>query len=306
MPNIERIFQPLASAISIAISAILMFCSLHFFPIFFESGIGFRAGQPILEIALTIGVLGVSAILLSLLFANTGTKRTQFSRTLVSVLVIGVLGIIAAVLLSAIYGYLAVWIYSISENRLDFPQIKGVIDATTGILTLLVIPIFLHILFHTGFRERGRLSSLRNSFRHLRKMYRRVLLLLSALFSCGYLICLPFSNSTSVVATAVQSILLGLVGTCGILLLRGLYVNGTTNPVRAPQLPTEDSGDSASEEATQGSAVRTNTPQTTRRQGSPALEYPSQTASSTQTTASFEPTETTPTDRKSTRLNSSH
>ena len=226
MTKSKAILSPTVLSISFGISLIIALCGSFVFPIFFDAGMKDSNGS-----RLSVGSLIVLAsfflmvFLFALLFRSLEEKRKRkLSSLFGGLLSLFVIGFAAMLLLSMLYGLLAMLIYAICKDALTGDQIKGVINVAIGIITLSVLPIALNIFFTYALTGQKVLRSISEGLRTLKKQYLRLLLILAILFAVGFLAVLPFNYASDTLPLQIaKTIVTAVIGAVGIVVFLKSY-----------------------------------------------------------------------------------
>jgi len=135
------------------------------------------------------------------------TGRRCWSAVKRTVLVYGIL-LTGMVLVSMLSGIGAVLFYDMLKTTLETEQIKGIINYTTAVLTVLLLPVFLS-LFWTAARE----ERVQEAFSGLRHRYIKLLILCVLVFGSGILVRTICNNITGM--SGAQAAGMILLTACG-------------------------------------------------------------------------------------------
>jgi|GEM_PF-6215050 len=180
-----------------------------------------------LYIALVVAVALLAMFLFSAFFKNTSDGSLAFAYTLKRISLAAVLGLALMLAVSTVYGSIAVFIYAVSGDTLDLGQIKGIINICTSILTLLIMPIYVHTALEYITHDNPLKDSLITSWQTLKtQYYTKILFSLMALFALGVLVSIPFRYAPQTVPLIVlKSIAIALLGFAGLIHILSLYKN---------------------------------------------------------------------------------
>jgi len=220
----NRIYTPINIGISLSLSLIFTMIGAYIFPVFFEAGTKTEnAPNPLIGAVITIAAILLSIFLLSLLFAKI-SKNPNIATYVKGLFVLLLAGIVAIFVVSMVNGLIAVLLNALLKNTLTIDQIKGIINIVTGIISLLILPVFINVLLTFAFDEPKAVKSISKGLKSIKKRYIKILILLMILSAAGYLIGLPFNYITlSIIPQIIKSVLFTLVGAVGILAMLGSY-----------------------------------------------------------------------------------
>lgn len=208
------------------ISAITTTAGFFIFPMVFDYTIG--KGKSITVGALVLSIMTISMLFLLQLLADRtkfyiseskGKLFDGFGGLLLIILFL----IFAWVIISLLYGLLAVLIEKIMYSSFSITQIQGVINVFTSFLTLIIFPLAVHLICAYLLGERKLKGFWQVFTGSLKKSYLKLLLLLISVFAVGYLTLIPFNYWTSTAAQIVKIIVLTLLGGVGLFLLLLFY-----------------------------------------------------------------------------------
>lgn len=219
MQPMGHYFKPQLLALSVGVSLSAAVTSILLSPHLYSAGAG--GGQHNSTILLGSGVaLAASVLVLVLLalFLRAGKRvdsqpEKSFLRSLGGLLVLVFLLVVAALIISALYGLLAVLITALLGSKLAFSQTKGIINLATTLITLAVTPFLLNIVFTYSIEEQGILPAIGNGIKISKGRYVKFLILVAAGTALGWLITLPFRYFASTLPFQImEAILVAIVG----------------------------------------------------------------------------------------------
>jgi len=219
MTDLERWLQPKVLVSAFAASLGFALISILLYPQIYDAST--KVNQNSITILLTAGAAIVALVLvLALLayffqtakeFASKPTK--MFLSVFGGLLLLVLLLCAAALVISALYGLLAVLINAILKGSLSFGQIKGVINLVTTLITLALAPFLLNIVFTYGSGERGVPQAIRQGIQIAKACYLKFLIVAVAGTALGWIIGLPFRYlSGALPFQMVKAILEALAG----------------------------------------------------------------------------------------------
>lgn len=180
-----------------------------------------RASNPVLSIVLGAVVLLGLLVFSSLLLQSLRQKLEDGFLHMLGGTALVLLTVTAgAVVMSLLYGLLAVVLQNIFLGSMDVGRIRLVVDIVTSVLTVLVLPVGIAAIFGYGYHQGGVLEGMRAGLRGLRRSYFKVFAILVAGVLLGYLVSwlLRPGGSFYGAATAIKIVVLSLLGAVGIAL----------------------------------------------------------------------------------------
>lgn len=115
-----------------------------------------------------------------------------FSKMITGVALLLVLLAVCVTFISVLYGFLAVLLQGLLEGIVQADGLKNIVSIVTGVLTVLVLPVFVAMLFGYGYSDGGVLEGMRVGLRSLRRRYWKLLLILALGAALGALVALVF------------------------------------------------------------------------------------------------------------------
>jgi hypothetical protein len=145
--------------------------------------------------------------------AGKGTARS-FSKMLSGVAFLLVLLAVCVIFISILYGFLAVLLRGLLEGIVQADGLKNIVSIGTGVLTILVLPIFVAMLFGYGYLDGSVLEGMCGGVKGLGRRYWKLLVILAAGSVPGGLVGLVFGAGGSFgFALVGRGLVLGVVGT---------------------------------------------------------------------------------------------
>jgi hypothetical protein len=221
MMKISIWLNPKLLGLSLATSAPIAVVGEYLSPRFYSAGTdGKESGDTILlwtGAALAASVFAI--FMLTLLFeaskknTDNGHLKKPIGKAFSGLL--GTIGLLLAVslVISLLYGLLAVLIHAALKNTLSFEQIKGIINIATTIITLLILPVFFNIFFTYGTSKEKILKSFSLGLKSQKGRYVKMLLFIAVVFATGWLVTLPFRYvDLTLPIQLVRTVVLSIVG----------------------------------------------------------------------------------------------
>jgi len=233
LTKFKTLLKPDIIGLSFLVSAIIAFMDIFTFPVFFKAATkSADAANPMFNILMMIVAFVVVLHLFSLLLIRVRIKlenkdRSKITKIFIGLIIIFFIGLVAMFLISLIYGLLSVLIYQFTHKTLTVEQVKGIINVITGLLTLLILPVFINILLTFGLNKSHVKESIFTGIKTLKFNYLKFLLIIFSLFGVGYLAMIPLNYIPSTgVLLIVKALLLSLIGTIGIIIAFTAYKGG--------------------------------------------------------------------------------
>ena len=133
----------------------------------------------------------------------------------------------AAVVISVIYGLIAVLIYAVGKNSMETGMIMRIINAVTGILSLIILPVFLHIVITCLLETGGVKATFLQGFKGLKRNYFRLLMFLIIMFGIGWVLTIPFGHiANETIAIIFKITVLTVIGTAALPVTFAVYEGG--------------------------------------------------------------------------------
>ena len=133
----------------------------------------------------------------------------------------------AAIGISIIYGQIAVLIYAVGKNSMETEMIMGIINAVTGFLSLLILPVFSHIVITCLLEDGGVKATFLQGFKSLKRSYFRLLMFLIIMFGIGWVLVIPFRYiSNEVLASVLKITVLSFIGAASLPVTFVVYEGG--------------------------------------------------------------------------------
>jgi hypothetical protein len=222
-PRIKQIFSEIlrdkAAAVYAICAAILgMSCGLFIFPSLYSSlQYGFALSIS-LSIAEAVACIAAIVILFSRLFSSkTGLPMKHTVKNAFTAC--GIL-LAAVLVVSVIFGVIAVLVNAAFKTRLNIEQIKTIVDVITAVIAVALVPAAIHVFFSAGMSAENAIRGLVQSLGTLRGHYLQNLIIAAILFAVSLLLGLPGGTFGSILRVA----LLPILGAAGILTYLALYV----------------------------------------------------------------------------------
>lgn len=128
-------------SIAMLVSVIAFFCV----PQITEAGIGMENTSGLSMVAAT--VLGVAVLVAAVMLRKDMSGGESWAAAIGRVAVLAAAYLVATLALSVMNGLLAVLLYAVLKSMLTLDQIKGIIDFTAMVLTLLAVPLFVSLFW---------------------------------------------------------------------------------------------------------------------------------------------------------------
>jgi hypothetical protein len=203
------------------------------FPRLFDAEINGIHSETIVDICLVLVFMTIVIVSLAYLFESiktttkVGREPRSFRASIQGLCVLSFLFALSATAISLVYGLLAVLIYNIANAKLSFDEIKGIINIVTSIITIMILPVFLHTFFVYGLGSVGVKASIGAALRTLRGSYLKGCVFLFLCFAAGCLLLLVFSfMPQSVFWETAKIILLGLLGAGILIVYTMIFIGG--------------------------------------------------------------------------------
>jgi hypothetical protein len=153
----KDLFKPSIPALSFLISLSGSAIGVYVFPVFFEAGAGEYSSSKLLTgtvllIALTIAILALTAAFFKASgnITSPGSPQRKTLKTIGGLFLLLVLFAVCAIIISLLYGLIAVLICKAAGDTFLFQHVKGIVTLVTSVLTLLVLPVFIQVFFTYG------------------------------------------------------------------------------------------------------------------------------------------------------------
>ncbi|MDR1891499.1 MAG: hypothetical protein LBQ48_00565, partial [Oscillospiraceae bacterium] len=165
-----------------------------------------------------------SLILFSFLFAGISVNEKRAAVYFKGILLLLLLEFAAILVVSALYGLIAVLIQAVLKSAMAADEYLGVIKYVTNVLTFLMLPVLVHLLMVFATAERKVIPSVSKGLKTLKNQYVKVMLAIAFLFAAGELAKLPFGYITqSIWIKLAVSVIMAAIGAFGIVLVISLY-----------------------------------------------------------------------------------
>lgn len=208
-------------SLSMLVSVIAFFCV----PQITEAGIGMEAANGLpMAVAAVLGVAVLSAVVMLRKDMNSGESwLAAVSR----VVVLAAAYLAATLVLSIVNGLLAVLLYAMLKAVLTLDQIKGIIDFTATVLTLLAVPLFVSLFWMQMGGKRSLAEDLKWLLGKGLDCWLTVLILMLIGMGIGWLILTVFHYVTGgLLADIAKTLLFGAVGGTMLELTRSACMKG--------------------------------------------------------------------------------
>ena len=183
----------------------------------------FTGQTTIYTVALAVGTVLCALALLFLtafLFyikSNKNKSKTTFGYAFTRVICTVLILLSSMVILSMLYGLVAVFINQMLKDNLKLDQIKGIINFMISIATILVLPLFISIFWEEANCKDTFFKSLVNGIAIKGKVYLRLLILIVISFAIGLIAMTAFNYlSDGIVLNIFKTILMTILGTIGL------------------------------------------------------------------------------------------
>jgi len=226
MKNTKLALNRMTITLSSGISLIISLCGSFIFPVFFDAGtMESNKPNPAIGSLIILAAFFSVVFLFALFFSKLeASPKRKTSSVFGGLLLLFVIGFVAMLIVSALYGLLAVLIHAICKSTMTTGQIKGIINITTNIITLSVFPIALNIFLTYAFSSYKALQSISKGIKTIKGRYLKLLLIPALLYATGFLIGLPFNYAANTLPLQiVKALIFALLGAVGILLLISNY-----------------------------------------------------------------------------------
>ncbi|MCC8023391.1 MAG: hypothetical protein LIO46_06425 [Clostridiales bacterium] len=214
---------------SLLISLCISLIGIYVFPVFFDFGMQEEARTPVWMGVLLFVCLAAGGILFMQVLAHGIGLLSRKRRKLFSGFgkLLGFLGILclSGIVLSLLYGLLALLLYTVFKNSFTMEQIQGVVNILTGCITLLVLPAALYFLCRVLTQPIPLKAALRLEPKVFRRQYPKLLFTAIGLFAAGFLLMIPFQYlPQTMIAMAAKTALLSLLGMAGMIIMVSFFV----------------------------------------------------------------------------------
>jgi len=225
-------FIPKVLLPALAVSAVSAAVGEYVLPRFYAAGTG-HGKEQVANFVWVGAVFAVSLLMLfmlALLFESVKKvvgkerKARPLGKTLGGLLALLIIFAVAAVIVALLYGLLAVLLNAALKSVMAFDQIKGVINITTMVLTLLMIPVFLNILFTYGLSKIKISVAIGGGLKSLKTQYLKLLIGLAAVIAVGWLGALPFRYMDATpLLRGIKCAVTAIAGMLGMTILLALF-----------------------------------------------------------------------------------
>jgi hypothetical protein len=145
---------------------------------------------------------------------------------------LGTIGLLLAVslVISLLYGLLAVLIHAVLKSTLSLEQIKGIINIATIVLTWLISPLYISALFTYGLDSEKPWKAFVGSLKIGGRRYIKFLVFVAAVFAMGWLTTLPFRYADMTLPLEiVRTATVTVIGMFSLLFDIALYADESKN-----------------------------------------------------------------------------
>ncbi|MDR3053517.1 MAG: hypothetical protein LBU48_06630 [Coriobacteriales bacterium] len=154
------------------------------------------------------------------------------STTVLGILALLALYALAGLVLSLLFGLLALLIEQMLGSTLAPEQLRGIIVAVSSGITLAVMPVVLIVLFSYGLGHGSIKEGIVSGLTSLKRSYLKVLVVLLAYFAAGWLISALFARMPALMPLFILKVVL-LVALCVAYLFTLLVLLARRAPVHA-------------------------------------------------------------------------
>lgn len=207
--------------VAVLVSVIAFFCV----PQITEAGIGMESSSGPAMVA--AAVLGIAVLAAAVMLRKDMSGGESWAAAIVRVAVLAAAYLLAMLALSVMNGLLAVLLYAVLKSVLTLDQIKGIIDFTAMVLTLLAVPLFVSLFW---LQLGGRCSLAEDLKWMLSKgldCWLTVLILMLIGMGIGWLILTVFHYVPGgLLADIAKTLLFGAVGGTMLVLTRNTCMKG--------------------------------------------------------------------------------
>jgi hypothetical protein len=177
------------------------------------------------ELFLWTGAALVASVFVLLLIAlffwfekHKETPHRQFDRLLGGLIVTALLLTVCALIVSVLYGLLAILVNMILRNSMDSTRIETVISIVTLVVTWLLSPLFINIVFSYGMGEGTVWKSFVDNWKVPGVRYAKFLLLAAVAYGVGF--------AVSGLLVAVRIPVIAIIGMCELVVAAAIYRSG--------------------------------------------------------------------------------
>lgn len=141
-------------------------------------------------------------------------SANSFMEKIIGVAFLLVFLAVCAAFVSVLYGLLAVLLQGLLEGSVQADGLKNIVSIVSGVLTVLVLPVFVAMLFGYGDSDGGVLEGVRGGLKSLRRTYWKLFLVLAVGAVPGGLVALVFGPGGAFgLALVGRALVLSIVGT---------------------------------------------------------------------------------------------
>jgi hypothetical protein len=237
MTKISTWLSPKLLGLSPAVSAPIAVAGEYLSPRFYSAGTDGKVNSSTILLwtgaALAASVFAL--FLLTVLFENakpvleTGRKK-PLGKAFGGLL--GTIGLLtaASLVISLLYGLLAVLIHTVLKSTFSLEQIKGIINISTMVLTWLVSPLYISALFTYRIDSEKPWKAFTGSLKIGGHRYIKILVLVAAVFAAGWLTTLPFRYADMTLPLEIaRTAIVTAIGMFSILFAIALYTDESKN-----------------------------------------------------------------------------
>lgn len=208
-------------SIAMLVSVIAFFC----IPQITETGIGMENTSGLAMVAMT--VLSAAVFVAAVMLRKDMSGGESWAAAIGRVTVLAAAYLVATLALSVINGLLAVLLYAVLKSMLTLDQIKGIIDFTAMVLTLLAVPLFVSLFWMQMGGKRSLAEDLKWMLSKGLDCWLTVLILMLIGMGIGWLILTVFHYVPGgLLADIVRTLLFGAVGGTMLVLTRNTCMKG--------------------------------------------------------------------------------
>ena len=208
-------------SIAMLVSVIAFFCV----PQITEAGIGMENTSGLPMVAVT--VLGAAVLVAAVMLRKDMSGGGSWAAAIGRVAVLAAAYLVATLALSVMNGLLAVLLYAVLKSMLTLDQIKGIIDFTAMVLTLLAVPLFVSLFWMQMGGKRSLAEDLKWLLGKGLDCWLTVLILMLIGMGIGWLILTVFHYVPGgLLADIAKTLLFGAVGGTMLVLTRNTCMKG--------------------------------------------------------------------------------
>lgn len=208
-------------SIAMLVSVIAFFCVSQIT----EAGIGMENTSGLATVA--AAVLGAAVLVAAVMLRKDMSGGESWAAAIGRVAVLAAAYLVATLALSVINGLLAVLLYALLKSMLTLDQIKGIIDFTAMVLTLLAVPLFVSLFWMQMGGKRSLAEDLKWMLSKGLDCWLTIMILMLIGMGIGWLILTLFHYVPGgLLADIAKTLLFGAVGGTMLVLTRNACMKG--------------------------------------------------------------------------------